>query len=140
MAQNEVKPLNWSPKPGVGYVVTRRQDGGMQVTFIDVSDVTLKHWREFALQHLFESDRLTRNLYDLRAISDLPKEAINYALEVNSDPSVRNLHVAVVVSNERVRQAVEEIAALTPGGVEMAVFTDMQEAEAWLSRPLTLVL
>jgi hypothetical protein len=140
MTQNEIKPLNWSPTPGIGYVVVRRADGGMQVTFLDVSHKTLQHWRDFALSHLLESDRLTRNLYDLRAIPELPEEAIQYALEVNADPSVRNLHIAVVVSTEEVRQEVQEIEALSPGGVELAVFTDMEEAEAWLARPLTKVL
>ncbi len=140
MTQNENKPLNWTPAPGIGYVVARRPDGGMQVTFIDVSHATLQHWREFALAHLMDSDRLTRNLYDLRGIRDLSEEAIQYALEVNADPSVRNLHVAVVVANEHVKKAVDEIAALTPGGVEMSVFTDIVEAEAWLSRPLTHII
>lgn len=140
MVQNEIKPLNWAPEPGIGYVVVRRPDGGMQVTFTDVSHATLSHWRKFALEHLLDSDRLTRNLYDLRAIQDLPQEAISYALEVNADPSVRNLRVAVVLNNERVKQAIEEIEALTPGGVELAVFTDIQEAENWLSRPLTHVI
>jgi len=140
MADKDLKPLNWAPQPGIGYVVVRRQDGGMQVTFIDVSTATLNHWREFALSHLFDSDRLTTNLYDLRAISSLPIEAVQYALEVNSDPSVRNLRVAVVVSSEPVRQAIEEIAALSPSGVEMQVFTEIEEAEDWLERPLTQVL
>jgi hypothetical protein len=61
-------------------------------------------------------------------------------LEVNADPSVRNLHVAVVVNDARVKKSIEEIAALTPGGVELAVFTDFTEAEAWLSRPLTHII
>ncbi len=140
MVQNDYKPLNWAPEPGIGYVVVRRPDGGLQVTFTDVSHATLDHWREFALGHLLDSDRLTRNLYDLRAIRELPEEAIQYALEVNADPSVRNLHVAVVVNDARVKKSIEEIAALTPGGVELAVFTDFTEAEAWLSRPLTHII
>ena len=139
MPETEIKPLNWAPTPGIGYVVVRRPDGGMQVTFTDVTHATLQHWREFALTHLLESDRLTTNLYDLRAIPDLPGEAIQFALEVNSDPSVRNLRLAVVVATLRVLQEVQEIAALTPGGVELNIFTDLHEAEAWLSRPLTLV-
>lgn len=138
MHDKDIKPLNWKPEPGIGYVVVRRADGGMQVTFTDVSPATLQHWRKFALNHLLESDRLTTNLYDLRAIADLPSDAIQYALEVNADPSVRNLHLAVVVSDQHVAQAIQEIDALTPGGVELHVFSDMDEAEAWLGRPLTL--
>jgi len=140
MPENEIKSLNWAPEPGIGYVVVRRPDGGMQVTFTDVSHATLQHWREFALEHLLDSDRLTRNLYDLRAIRHLPDEAINYALEVNADPSVRNLRLAVVVASEEVRKSVQEIAALTPGGVEIKVFTEIQSAEEWLGRPLTLTV
>lgn len=140
MPDKELKPLNWAPEPGIGYVVVRRQDGGMQVTFIDMAEKTMEHWRKFALSHLFDSDRLTTNLYDLRAIPKIPTEAIQYALEVNSDPSVRNLRVAVVVSTEPVRAAIEEIAALSPSGVEMQVFTGIGEAEDWLERPLTQVL
>ena len=135
------KPLNWSPTPGIGYTVVRRADGGMQLTFTDLSEATLKHWHDFSLEHLFDSDRLTRNLYDLRQVKELPEEAISYALEVSNDPSVRNIRMAVVVSSQEVAQRIMEIAALTTsGGVEMAIFTSQDEAETWLDRPLTLLV
>ena len=87
------------------------------------------------------SDRLTRNLYDLRQIEKIPDQAIQYAIEVNSDPSVRNIRLAVLVASLQAQEAIMEIAALTtPGGVEMAVFIDLEQAEAWLDRPLTLVV
>jgi hypothetical protein len=133
----ELKPLNWKPEPGVGYTVVRRPDGGMQFTFTDVSPATVKHWRNFSIQHLYDSDRLTRNLYDLRQLAGIPEQAIRIALEVNSDPSARNIRLAVVVANDSVRQAILKIADLTPaGGVEAHIFTDIGEAETWLSRPL----
>ncbi len=141
MSEMEIKPLNWIPDPEVGYSVVRRSDGGMHYTFTDTSHATLAHWREFALEHLIESDRLTRNLYDLRQVKDLSEEAIQYAVEVGSDPSSRNIRLAVVVANEKVRRSVQEISALTPpGGVELGVFTDMDKAQAWLDRPLTLLV
>jgi hypothetical protein len=141
MNEDQQKPLYWSPAVGVGYTVARRQDGGMNLIFTDTSSHTLSHWREFALSHLLDSDRLTRNLYDLRQIDYLPPEAVEYAVEVNNDPSVRNIRLAVVVANDQVRSAVEEISALTtPGGVEMGVFDSIDEAETWLDRPLTLVV
>ena len=133
----DMKPLNWNPAPGVGYTVIRRPDGGMQFTFTDVSPATVKHWRNFSIQHLYDSDSLTRNLYDLRRIADIPEEAIRVALEVNSDPSARNIRLAVVVANDTVRQAILKIADLTPaGGVDTRIFTDLKEADEWLSRPL----
>lgn len=136
----EIKPLNWKPEPGIGYTVTRRPDGGMHYTFTDVSPATLAHWREFALQHLYDSDRLTRNLYDLRQLSALSETAIQIALEANSDPAARNIRVAVIVGNEETRAAIQQIADLTtPGGVEMGIFTDMESAETWLDRPLTIL-
>jgi hypothetical protein len=141
MSEMEIKPLNWTPAPDVGYTVVRRPDGGMHYTFTDTTHTTLAHWREFALEHLIESDRLTRNLYDLRQVQDLSAEAIQYAVEVGSDPASRNIRVAVVVANEKVRRSVQEISALTPpGGVELGVFTDMDKAQAWLDRPLTLLV
>jgi len=140
MSDQDVKPLNWTPDPEAGYTVTRRPDGGMNVRFTRLTPATLQHWREFALQHLLDSDRLTRNLYDLREIEYIPEEAVAYAVEVNNDPAVRNIHLAVVATSEQVSQAMHEISALTTGGVEMAVFKDMETAEAWLNRPLTLVL
>ncbi len=141
MSEVELKPLNWIPDPDIGYSVERRTDGGMHYTFTDLSHTTLEHWREFALEHLLESDQLTRNLYDLRQIDDLPHEAIMYAVEVSSDPSARNIRLAVVVKNEKVLQAVDKITALTtPGGLRIGVFTDMDEAQDWLSRPLTKVI
>jgi hypothetical protein len=111
----------------------------MNIIFSDASHKTLQHWREFAAEHLLNSDRLTRNLYDLRLVEELPEEAIRYAVEVNMDPSVRNIRLAVVLASEKVRQAVRQIAAqsVAPGGVEMALFTDIDQAEAWLARPLT---
>jgi hypothetical protein len=141
MSELETKPLNWTPDPDVGYTVERRPDGGMQYSFTDVSHATLEHWRKFALEHLLDSDRLTRNLYDLRQVANITEEAVKYALEVGSDPSTRNIRVAVVVENERVLQSIREIAALmAPGGLDLAIFTDLKEAEAWLNRPLTLVV
>jgi hypothetical protein len=137
----KVKPLNWKPTRGIGYTVTRRSDGGMNFIFLDTSAETLEHWREFSLEHLYDSDRLTRNLYDLRALEDLPDQAVQYAVEVNNDPAVRNIRLAVVASSEKVIQKLRQIAALTtPGGVEMGLFSDLEEAEAWLNRPLTMVV
>ncbi len=135
---NEPKPLNWTPAPGVGYSVVRRGDGGMTLTFTDLSETTLKHWREFALDHLFGSDRRTRNLYDLRAVAEIPERAIRLAVEANSDPSARNIRLAVVVADEKVAKAVREVAslALPETAAAMKIFSDINAAEAWLGRPL----
>jgi hypothetical protein len=135
---NEIKPLNWTPKPGVGFTVVRRSDGGMNLTFTDLSDATLKDWRQFAMDHLLGMDRRTRNLYDLRAVREIPEKAIRAAVEANSDPSARNIRVAVVVANEEVANAIRQVAALAlPGTASaMKLFTDINEAEAWLARPL----
>lgn len=141
MDQESVKPLNWHPEPNIGYTVQRRADGGMQYTFTDASHSTLEHWRQFALEHLLDSDRLTRNLYDIRQVKQITEEAIQYALEVSDDPSARNVRAAVVVADEKVRQSIQELAALrNPGGVELGIFTKLEDAEAWLDRPLTLLV
>jgi hypothetical protein len=141
MSEMELKPLNWKPAPGIGYTVTRRADGGMNYTFTDVSRATLEHWREFALQHLYDSDRLTRNLYDLRQVKTISEEAVGMAVEANSDPAARHIRVAVVVGSEKVRSAVQQIADLTAGGgAELGIFLELQEAEAWLDRSLTTLV
>ncbi len=134
----ELKPLNWTPEPGIGYTVVRRLDGGMTLTFTDLSDATIKHWREFALEHLLGSDRLTRNLYDLRQVGEIPEKAIHSAIEVDSDPAARNIRVAVVVANEKTAEAVREVyyAALPETSAAIKIFSDLDEAEAWLARPL----
>ncbi len=137
--ESEIKPLNWKSDPNIGYAVARRADGGMHFTFRDTTKATLEHWREFSEAHLLDSDRLVRNLYDLRQLKELPEEAIQVALEVNSDPSTRNIRLAVVVGNEAVRQAVQSIQDLTvPSGLELEIFDQVEEAEVWLDRPLTL--
>lgn len=135
---NQIKPLNWTPKPGIGFTVVRREDGGMNLTFTDLSDATLKDWRQFAMEHLLGMDRRTRNLYDLRAVKEIPEKAIRTAVEANSDPSARNIRVAVVVANEEVANAIRQVAALALPGTAAALklFTDIDEAEAWLARPL----
>ena len=136
MAEN--KPLNWTPKPGVGLSVVRRGDGGMTLTFTDLSEETINNWREFALDHLLGVDRRTRNLYDLRAVKDIPEKAIRMAVEANSDPSARHIRVAVVVADEKVAGAIRDVAALASpeAASAMKLFTDINEAEAWLGRPL----
>jgi hypothetical protein len=135
---NQIKPLNWTPKPGVGFTVVRREDGGMTLTFTDLSDATLNEWRDFAMEHLLGVDRRTRNLYDLRAVKEIPEKAIRMAVEANSDPSARNIRVAVVVAEEIVAEAVRDVSALAlPASASaMKIFTDMDDAEAWLARPL----
>ena len=134
----EIKPLNWTPKPGVGLSVVRRGDGGMTLTFTDVSDATLNNWREFAMEHLLGATGRTRNLYDLRGVKEIPEKAIRAAVEANSDPSARNIRVAVVLADENVANAIREVAALALAGsaAAMKIFTDINEAEAWLARPL----
>ena len=134
----EIKPLNWTPKPGVGLSVVRRGDGGMTLTFTDLSDETISDWREFALEHLLGVDRRTRNLYDLRSVQDIPEKAIRMAVEANSDPSARHIRVAVVVADEKVANAIRDVAAraLPETAAAMKLFTDINEAEAWLGRPL----
>jgi hypothetical protein len=135
---NETKPLNWTPKPGVGFTVVRREDGGMTLTFTDLSDATLSEWRNFAMEHLLGVDRRTRNLYDIREVKKIPEKAIRMAVEANSDPSARNIRVAVVVADEKVAEAIRDVAALALPGLAsaMKIFTDMDEAEIWLARPL----
>jgi len=135
---NQIKPLNWTPKPGIGFTVVRRGDGGMTLTFTDLSDATLNNWREFALDHLLTVDRRTRNLYDLRAVREIPEKAVRMAVEANSDPAARHIRVAVVVADEHVAKAVREVGSLALAGTAsaMKIFTDINEAEAWLGRPL----
>ncbi|MCL4273446.1 MAG: hypothetical protein QY328_01690 [Anaerolineales bacterium] len=134
----EPKPLNWTPAPGIGYDVIRRGDGGMTLTFTDLSDATMEHWHQFALDHLLGMDRRTRNLYDLRAVKDIPEKAIRMAVDANSDPSARNIRVAVVVADESVAEGIRKVAALAETGLASAlkIFSDINEAEAWLARPL----
>src|SRR5215216_4230123 len=135
---NQIKPLNWSPKPGIGFTVVRRDDGGMTLTFTDLSDATLNEWRDFAMEHLLGVDRRTRNLYDIRAVQDVPERAVRMAVEANSDPSARNIRVAVVVADQKVADAIRNVAALAMPGTAsaMKIFTDIESAEAWLARPL----
>jgi hypothetical protein len=141
MSKSDIKPLKWKPIPGVGYTVKRRPDGGMHLTFSDLTPATINHWREFGLAHLLDSDRLTTNLYDLRQIAEIPREAIDAAIELNTDPSVRNIRLAVVVSGQDVVDAMRQIDALSAGsGARMAIFTDIEEAQAWLDRPLTTLV
>jgi hypothetical protein len=134
----EPKPLNWTPAPGVGLSVVRRGDGGMTLTFTELSDATIKAWHDFALEHLMGSDRRTRNLYDLRAVKEIPEKAVRAAVEANSDPSARNIRLAVVVADAKVADTIRTVAALAlpESAAAMKIFTDINEAEAWLGRPL----
>src|ERR671913_2139000 len=113
---NEIKPLNWTPKPGVGLSVVRRDDGGMTLTFTDLSDATLNEWRDFAMEHLLGVDRRTRNLYDIRAVKEIPEKAIRAAVEANSDPSARNIRVAAGAADGKAAKGGRKVAALAPAG------------------------
>jgi hypothetical protein len=138
---SDSKPLLWTPKAGVGYIVTRRLDGGMTLIFSDLSEATISDWHEFAFEHLMGSDRLTRNLYDLRKVKEIPEKAIRMAVEVNNDPSTRNIRVAVIVASQQVKEAIMKVAASVTGtGAAMRIFTVLEEAEAWLSKPLDQML
>jgi hypothetical protein len=136
-----LKPLNWKPKSGIGYSVARRADGGMNLTFTNLSDATLADWHEFATEHLMNSDRLTRNLYDLRDVQHVPEKAIRMAVEVNSDPSTRNLRVAVLVASEEMRRSILDVAAGAVGsGAAIRIFTSMADAEAWLMKSMDQII
>jgi hypothetical protein len=134
----EPKPLYWKPEPGIGYSVARRPDGGMTVTVTDLSDATIQHWHDFAMEHLLGSDRLTRNLYDLRQVQEIPEKAVHAAIDVNSDPAARNIRVAVVVASDKVASAVRDLyyQSLPETSAAIKIFSDIDAAEAWLIRPL----
>ncbi len=137
MSETTKKPLHFIPGPDAGYSVVRRDDGGMNVIFSKVNEKTLVSWHKFAVEHLIGSDRLVRNLYDLRKVERLSEEAIQMAIEVNNDPSTRNIRLAAVIANESVRVGMRKIIDNTPGGgVRMSIFEDIDEAEAWLIRPM----
>lgn len=137
----DLKPLNWNRKPNVGYIVARRSDGGMNITFTDLSDETIADWREFAFEHLMGSDRLTRNLYDMREVAVIPNLAIKLAIEVNSDPSTRNLRVAVLVATQEVQDAILNVAAgAVASGAAIKIFTKLTEAEEWLAKSVEQIV
>ncbi len=133
------KPLDWTAEPERGYTVARRADGGLHVTFHHISPAVLTHWQAFAEQHLRGAERFNRNLYDLRAIKVIPSEAIRLAEDVNADPAARFVRVAVVVSTDPARTALAGLAQLS-AGVELEVFSDLDQAERWLDRPASRLL
>ena len=100
--------------------------------------VMLQILLQTTLDHLLGADRRTRNLYDLRTVADIPEKAIRMAVEANSDPSARNIRVAVVVASQSVADGIRKVAALadTESAAAMKIFTDINDAEAWLARPL----
>jgi hypothetical protein len=118
--------------------VERRPDGGMTLTFTDMSEATLKDWHDFALEHLLGVERRTRNLYDLRRVKQIDEKAVRTAVEVNSDPSARNVRLAVLVASSEAAEAIRKIAALAlpETAAAMKIFTDPDQAEVWLARPL----
>jgi hypothetical protein len=131
------KPLYFTHDPRVGFTAERREDGGMTLTFDDITSETLGHWRNFAEEHLIGSDRLVRNLYDLRKVDHISERAIQIAVELNSDPSTRNIRLAVVVRDGAVEDAIQKIHDLTSvGGARMQIFTNIDDAEKWLSRSM----
>ena len=135
---SDVKPLNWKAEPGIGYTVTRREDGGMHYVFTDLAPATVDHWKKFAEDHLFDADRLTRNLYDLRQVKEFPEEAMRTAIRLNSDPSARKIRLAVVVANDDVANGIRKVAALGEAtfAADIHIYTDIDTAEAWLSQSL----
>jgi hypothetical protein len=93
------------------------------------------------MEHLMGSDRLTRNLYDLRDVQQISEKAIKLAVEVNSDPSTRNLRVAVLVASESARRSILDVAAGAVGsGAAIRIFTSMAEAEAWLMKSMDQII
>lgn len=71
-------------------------------------------------------------------MKEIDEKAVRTAVEVNSDPSPRNIRLAVVVATDGAAKAIRDIAALAlpETAAAMKIFTDLNEAEAWLSRPL----
>ena len=136
---SDVKPLNWKAEPGIGYTVSRREDGGMNYVFTDLAPATVEHWKRFAEEHLFDADRLTRNLYDLRQVQDFPEAAMRTAIRLNSDPSARKIRLAVVVANDDVANGIRKVASLaqTEFAADIHIYTSIEEAEAWLAKPLS---
>lgn len=135
------KPFNASPPsdPAIGYSVIRRADGGMHYVFTKSDLPTVTHWRDFAAQHLLTADHNTRNLYDLRPLAAISAEALQAALEMANDPAARNVRTAIVVSGPAVAAMLKDITVLSERG-NLRVFTEIDEAEAWLAQPFSRLL
>jgi hypothetical protein len=71
-------------------------------------------------------------------VEEIPEKAVHAAIDVNSDPAARNIRVAVVVNSDRVAKAVRELyyQSLPETSAAIKIFSDLEAAEAWLSRPL----
>lgn len=71
-------------------------------------------------------------------MADIPEKTIHTATEVNSDPAARNIRLAVVVSSEKVANAIREIyyAMVPETSAAIKIFTNHAAAETWFSRPL----
>ena len=69
-----------------------------------------------------------------------PDGGMHYTFTDLSHETLEHWH-EFVVKSEEVRLAIEKIPSLTtPGGVEFGLFTNIEESEAWLDRPLTLIV
>lgn len=141
MTKPDEKPLAWTPPddPRVGFTAARRADGGMHLTFTDLSPLTLQHWREFSQRHLQGAERQNRNLYDLRQVSSFPPQALRLATELNQDPAAKFIRLAVVVANPQIEALMRQVGS-TSLGAEIEVFTDLDKAEAWLDQPFSRLL
>ena len=60
------------------------------------------------------------------------------AIRLNSDPSARKIRLAVVVASEAVADGIRKVASLADAtfAADIHIYTDIDEAEAWLSKSL----
>ena len=81
------------------------------------------------------------NVTILKKVLGSPGQPVHARVEVRAENlagQARNIRLAVVVATEAAAKAIREIGALAlpESAAAMKIFTDMDEAEAWLARPL----
>jgi len=101
---------------------------------IEVQDTSSKTVRDWEAAMIAQQDTLTapvKRIYDLRQLKGVSVFAVRTAVKLKSRHNAQFVYAAVLTNNRTVTHLVNTAMVIQPGG-NFQVFTDEDEAIAWL--------
>lgn len=113
--------------------LTRYQlpDNILVVHVEDTSPETVKDWYDSSVVEMNGYTKPIKILYDMRDLRTISIEAVRTAVKIRRHPKAHFVYTAVLTSNSTV-MALVRTALSVQGGGNIKLFTDREEAVAWL--------
>ncbi len=114
----------------------RRYELANDILVVHVQDTSAATLQDWYISSVAEMDAYTgpvKRLYDMRDLDSISIEAVRTAVKIRRHPHAHWVYTAVLTSASTVTALVKASMSVKAGG-NFKLFTDKEEAIAWLNR------